>query len=64
MHKSMHLLLMLLLAIATLGSGTTLRAAASPAAEGDITTDTTWTRANSPYKVNDVAVQPGVTLTI
>ncbi|HEU5011269.1 MAG TPA: Ig-like domain-containing protein [Roseiflexaceae bacterium] len=64
MHKSTHLLLMLLLAIATLGSGTTLRAAASPAAEGDITTDTTWARANSPYTVNDVAVQPGVTLTI
>src|SRR5262245_23845624 len=64
MNKHITLLLILLLVVATLGRDSALGAAATPALAGDITIDTTWTKANSPYTVGAVVVWPGVTLTI
>src|SRR5262245_28272913 len=64
MNKHITLLLILLLIFARLGRDSALGAAATPAPAADITIDTTWAKANSPYTVGAVVVRPGVTLTI
>lgn len=57
--------LLLCCALFLLFSATNAKAAGPTYVTGDITTDTTWTEANSPYVVlNNITVNEGVTLTI
>ena len=63
--KSPSVLLMLLLILLLLHSTTIQTANGVTFVEGNITVDTTWTLANSPYRaINDVIVDSGVLLTI